>query len=263
MPQLSIKEIGEKLSVAGRLKHLPLCVYGSDIIPESAALVSSIDRCIAKAMFMMASDARIPSIYISGEDEQCCGGGRTWLGFTPMGPYLKYFVTTGNKEFRGGAAEHLKATPELFEKSYNVLGKITPPGKFIVVSPCRSIEEDSVVKSVLCFGTGEQIRNLAALAQFTEYDQFSTVITPGGPTCATFITYAAGMAEKSPKDAAFTGPTDPTGNLWFPPELMAMSMSIDKARQMAECLDDSFIGKKPKVAYPERRIELKIPVKKE
>lgn len=263
MPELSIKEIGEKLSVAGQLKHLPLCVYGSDIIPESAVQVSSIDRCIAKAMFMMASDDRMPSICISGEDEHCCGGGRTWLGFIPMSPYLKYFVTVGNKEFRGGAAEHLKATPELFEKSYKVLGKIDPPGKYIVVSPCKSIGNDPGVLSVLCFGVGEQIRNLAGLAQFTEYDQFSTVVTPGGPTCATFITYAAGMAEKSPKNAVFTGPTDPTGNLWFPPELMAMSMPINKARQMAECLCDSFIGKKPKVAYPERRAGLKIPIKKE
>ena len=263
MPKLSIEEIGEKFSVAGRLKHLPLCVYGSDLIPESAVQVSSVDRCIAKAMFMMASDDRVPSIYISGEDEQCCGGGRTWLGFIPMGPYLKYFVTVGNKEFRGGAAEHLKATPELFEKSYSILGKITPPGKFIVACPCGTIKDDPGVLSILCFGTGEQIRNLAGLAQFTEYEQFSTVITPGGPTCATFITYAAGMAEKAPKSAVFTGPTDPTGNLWFPPELMAMSIPIDKAAQMAECLDDSFISKKPKVAYPERRVELKIPVKKE
>lgn len=263
MPELSIKEIGEKLSLAGRLDHVPVCVYGSDVKPEGAVLASSIDRCIAKTIFMMAAQGQVPAIYISGEDEDCCGGGKTWLGYMPMHPKLKYFVTIGSKDFRGGAAEYLKATPELFEKSYASLGRITPPARYVVVSPCALIREDPGVLSVLCFGTGEQVRNLSGLAQFDEYEQFSTVVTPGGPTCATYITYPAGMAEKAPKRSVFLGPTDPTGNIWFPRELMAIGIPIDKARQMAESLEASFIGKKTKVAYPERRLELKMRVKKE
>jgi hypothetical protein len=259
MPEQSIADIGEKLTAAGRLKYRPLCVYGSDKAPEGAVKTSSIDRCIAKVILKMAADDGVPTITISGEDEDCCGGGRTWLGFVPMNPMLKYFVTTGNKDFRGGAAEHLKATPELFEKSYRALGAITPPGRYIVVRPCADITGDPGVRSILCFGIGEQVRNLAGLAEFTEFDQFSTVVTPGGPTCATFITYPAGMAEKAPKGSVFLGPTDPTSNIWFPPELMAMGIPIKKARQMAESLESSFIGKKPKVAYPERRLELKVP----
>jgi hypothetical protein len=212
-------------------------------------------------MFAMAS-GNIPAIYISGEDEDCCGGGKTWMGFMEANPMLKYFVTVGTKEFRGGAAEHLKATPELFEKSREALGRITPPGKYVVVAPCGEINEDPGVLSVLVFGVGEQVRNLAGLAQFTEYEQFSAVVTPGGPTCATYITYPAGMAEKAPKNTAFLGPTDPTGNLWFPAELMAMGIPIKKARQMAESMGESFIVKRPRVAYPERRLEPK-KIKKE
>jgi hypothetical protein len=255
MTGLSINEVCEKLIAAGRLTRRPLCVYGSDIVPEGAVPVSSIDRCIAKTIFMMASSEKIPSIYVTGDDEDCCMGGKTWLGFSEMPPHLKYFVTVGTKEFRGGAAEHLKATPDLFEKSRNVLGKINPPGKYVIVSPSSPITNESKVLSIICFGGGEQIRNLAGLAQFDEYEQFNTVLTPGGPTCATYITYPAGMAEKATKNAAFIGPTDPTGNIWFPPDLMAMGISIGKARQMAESLGDSFIGKRPKVAYPERRLE--------
>jgi hypothetical protein len=259
MPELSIAEIGEKLTTAGRLKYRPLCVYGSDKAPDDSVKTSSIDRCIAKVMLKMASDDSIPAITISSEDGDCCGGGRTWLGFISMDPMLKYFVTVGHKDFRGGAAEHLKATPELFEKSYRSLGRITPPGRFIVVRRCADMTDDPGVRSILCFGIGEQVRNLAGLAEFTESEQFSTVVTPGGPTCATFITYPAGMAEKAPKDAVFLGPTDPTSNIWFPPELMAMGIPVKKARQMAESLESSFIGKRPKVAYPE---EIKTPQKK-
>jgi hypothetical protein len=67
------------------------------------------------------------------------------------------------------------------------------------------------------------------------------------------------MAEKAPKKAVFTGPTDPTGNIWFPPELMAMGIPIEKAIEMASNVDESFIGKRAKIAYPERRAELKLP----
>jgi len=259
MSESSIKEIGEKLAAAGRLNYKPVCMYGADVIPEGAVAVSSVDRCIAKTIFMMASNDAVPPVYISAEDEDCCAGGRTWLGFIEMNSKLKYFVTTGTKDFHGGAAEHLKATPELFEKSFEALGKVTPLGRYIIASSCSSMEKDPGVRSILLFGNGEQIRNLAGLAQFNEWEQFSLVVTPGGPTCATFITYPAGMAEKAPKRAVFTGPTDPTGNLWFPPELMAMGIPIEKAREMAANADESFIGKKPKVAYPERRPELKFP----
>jgi hypothetical protein len=259
MSGIAIKEIGEKLAAAGCLKHKPVCVYGADAVPEGTVSVSSVDRCIAKTIFKMASHDTVPSVYISAEDEDCCAGGRTWLGFIEMNPKLKYFVTIGTKDFRGGAAEHLKATPELFDKSFEALGKVTPPGKYIIASTCSSIEKDFGVRSILLFGNGETIRNLAGLAQFNEWEQFSSVVTPGGPTCATFITYPAGMAEKAPKGAVFTGSTDPTGNLWFPPELMAMGIPIEKAREMAANVDESFIGKKPKVAYPERRPGLKFP----
>ncbi len=213
MAKLSIKEIGKKLREAGRLEYRPLCAYGAEMIPHGAVKTSSIDRCIARAMFTVASRGDAPAIYVSGTDGECCGGGRTWMGFTEMNPMLKYFVTVGTKKFRGGAAEHLKATPELFEKSREVLGKITPTGKYVIVAPCDEISGDPGVLSILVFGAGEQVRNLAGLAQFTEYEQFSTVVTPGGPSCATYITYPAGMAENAPKNTIFLGPTDPTGNI--------------------------------------------------
>jgi hypothetical protein len=41
---LAVKELGEKLSVAGRLKLRPLCVYGTDEILEEAVPSYKIDR---------------------------------------------------------------------------------------------------------------------------------------------------------------------------------------------------------------------------
>jgi hypothetical protein len=39
-----------------------------------------------------------------------------WMGLAEPHPKLKYFVTVGTPDFHGGAAEHLKATPELFDE---------------------------------------------------------------------------------------------------------------------------------------------------
>jgi hypothetical protein len=60
------------------------------------------------------------------------------------------------------------------------------------------------------------------------------------------ITFPAGMAENAPKDSAYVGPTDPTGNPWLPQELMIMGIPIALAQQMAADLDESFICRRSK-----------------
>ncbi len=59
--------------------------------------------------------------------------------------------------------------------------------------------------------------------------------------------------------SAFVGPVDPTGNLWFPPDLMVMGIPAALARQMAADVDASFIGKRSRIAFPEHRIPVKPP----
>ena len=69
------------------------------------------------------------------------------------------------------------------------------------------------------------------------------------------ITFPAGMAENAPKDSAYIGPTDPTGNPWLPPELMIMGIPLALAQQMAADLENSFICRRSKIAYPETRMK--------
>jgi hypothetical protein len=156
-----------------------------------------------------------------------------WMGFNEPHPKLKYFVTVGTPDFQGGAAEHLKATPELFEEQRARAGKVTPPGKYIAIGPCDDNITPDKVRSLILFAGSEQIRNLCSLAQFNRPDPFLKTLLPAGATCSTMITFSAGMAENAPKDSAYVGPTDPTGNTWLPPELMLMGISIALAQQMA------------------------------
>jgi hypothetical protein len=255
----AVTDAGKKLAEAGRLKLRPLCVYGSDTVPAGAVPSYSVDRCIAKAIYTSALYEQTPPLYVEAAHEACCPGGRVWTGFAEPHPKLKYFVTVGAPDFRGGAAEHLKAAPELFDEYKARAGKITPPGRYLVIGSCdASVPADQVLSYIL-FAGAEQVRNLCGLAQYRSGDTFFKTLIPGGPTCATMITYAAGMAADAPKDTAFVGPVDPTGNLWFPPDLMVMGIPVALARQMAADVDASFIGKRSRIAFPEHRIPVKPP----
>jgi hypothetical protein len=255
---LSIQELGKKLVKAGRLKLRPLCVYAADEIPQGAVPSYTIDRCIAKAVYTAALFEETPSLYIDASQGQCCPGGMVWMGFDEPHPKLKYFVTVGTQDFHGGAAEHLKATPELFEEQRKRAGKVTPPGKYIVIGPCAYGITPDTIRSLILFAGSEQIRNLCGLAQFNSSDPFFKTLIPAGATCSMMITFPAGMAENGPKDSAYVGPTDPTGNTWLPSELMIMGIPIELAEQMAGNLEDSFISRRSRIAYPENRVIVKL-----
>jgi len=250
---LSVQELGKRLARAGRLKLQPLCVYSSSEIPQGAIPSYAIDRCLAKAVYTIALSKETPPLYVDASHEQCCPGGMFWMGFEEPHSLLKYFVTVGTPEFRGGAAEHLKATPDLFEEQRGRAGNITPLGKYIIIGPCTYGVALDKARSLILFAGSEQIRNLCGLAQFNSSDPFFKTIIPAGATCSTMITFPAGMADNAPKDSAYVGPTDPTGNVWLPPELMIMGIPIALAQQMAADLKDSFICKRTKIAYPENR----------
>jgi hypothetical protein len=167
--------------------------------------------------------------------EACCPGGLAHLGFLRFNPGIKFFVSTGSKEYRNGEAEFLRASPELFEENLRMLGKITPLDKYIVIRPCVDLtDEDPDVRSILCFGTAEQVRNMISLVQFRSRDPFHDAVVPQGAACASFVSYAAGMVENSPPDTAFVGPSDPTGNNWFPQDYLSLAIPIKTARRMAD-----------------------------
>jgi hypothetical protein len=254
---ISVKEIGEKLSIAGRLKYRPLCVYGSETVPEGGKPITSVDRCLAKAIWKDSLCDNMPPLYFGkGAIAGCCPGGIGWTGHGRIPPAIDFFVSTGSPAFRNGEAEYLKASPEFVRGSKEAAGTITPPGTYTVIRPCADLDGDPGIRSVLCFGNSEQIRNLCALIHFGSTDPFSPVLAAWGPTCASWITYPSQMAEKAPAGSAYLGPTDPTGNKWFPETMMSLGIPVKLAIAMCEDLDGSFIIRRPHVAYPEAREDL-------
>ena len=253
MVYLKVNEIGIKLKQAGKLESSPLSIYASNTAPQNAIPIKKINRCIANAIFTLSIHKNISLAYIGNDVlEGCCPGGQAWLGYRSFLSGLKYFISTGSEDFRGGAAEFLLANPELAEQQLKSMGKITPIGNYTVIQKTNSIDSDINVNSFLCFGNAEQIRNLCSLAFFRPEKNFMIKV-PWGPSCASFITYPASLAEDSPKNCVIIGPTDPTGNYWFPKNYLSMGIPFDIANRMANDLNDSFIMKRPEIAYPTKR----------
>jgi hypothetical protein len=252
MTAIDFRETGLRLAAALRLNTRPLAIYGADNPPPGSVHLASVNRCFASSMYRMASGEGPQVIHVGKDDhEGCCPGGISHMGFTPEKEEIQYFVSTGRSDIMGGAAEYLKSSPAMVEKCFRALGAITPPGPYMVVSTCEALPQpDPGVRSICCFGTAEQIRNMAALVHFDRDDPFSPVIVPWGPSCATFISYPAGLAENAPKNTAFMGPQDPTQNRGLPPEMMAMGIPAALAVRMDGNLDKSFIVKRPHVAFP-------------
>lgn len=252
MTATDFREIGSQLAAAFHLTTRPLAVYGTDKLPEGIPPMVGVNRCFAVSLYRIAAGRELSAIYVGeGVTEGCCPGGLFHVGYIPVPDDIKYFVSTGRKDIRGGAAEYLKAGPELVDRCAVVTGPIHPPGKYLVVQACDALPDPHPPVLSLCiFGNGEQIRNMAALVHFDRDDPFSPVIVPWGSSCSTFITFPAGLAEKTPKNTAFMGPQDPTQNHSLPPEMMALGIPAEMAVRMVKNLDASFIGRRPQVAFP-------------
>ncbi len=253
MTHPSFREIAERLVTAFRLETRPLAVYGTETLPAGTAHLSEVNRCFAVSLYKMATGTDVSALYVSADTQEgCCLGGLFHVGYIPVPDEIKYFVSTGRRDVRGGAAEFLKASPELVDRCTMAAGPIRPPGKYLVVQACETLPDaEPPVRSLCCFGTGEQIRNMAALVHFDRDDPFSPVIVPWGSACSTFITFPAGLADYTPRDTAFMGPQDPTQNHSLPPEMMALGIPAGVAVRMGENLDSSFVMKRPQVAFPQ------------
>jgi len=251
---MDIAEIGGTLKRAGHLRLEPLCIYESKERPEGGRPFGDVDRCIAKAVLMCAKGEE-PLLYISADARAgVCPGGQSWLGLTEMAEGLKHFISTGSPAFRGGEAEHLKRDPELVTRSKAFVGRVRPPQAHLCVAQCARYQQGTgQPRAILLFAEAEQLRNLLALHHFGTPDAFTSTSAPWGPSCASFLTYPAGLASNCPDQALIIGPVDPTGNRWLPPDLMSLGIKVRDAERMARDVPASFLTKRPQVAFPDGR----------
>ncbi|MHA1946996.1 MAG: DUF169 domain-containing protein [Candidatus Hodarchaeales archaeon] len=251
MAYLTLNEVCNKLKKAGRLTTQPLYVYGTDVPPIDSKPSIDIKGCFANVVYSLATESEYSTVHLTTDNEKrSCPGAQAWIGYKPLMSHLKYTLSTGSKDFRSGRSEFLIANPNLTEKRLQAVGKIAPLGKYTIISKKYNFEgEITTIKSILCFGNSQQIRNLCSLFYFQSEKSYGIQI-PWGPSCSSFISYPAGIIENGPQNCIILGPTDPTGNRWLSENFMSIGIPFEIARQMAEDVDSSFITKHPRIAYP-------------
>jgi len=245
MIEQNIKEINEALTEAVDLDTELVCVYGSDHIPEKSLLVSSASSCLASAIYEMAKGNVSSPLYAAYEPQGriCrCMGGPAWFGYSPFDSKLMSLLASGSDELIGCSPKHLKENRNIAKNTICSIGKVKPLGRYVIMSCCNDIRDDREVRCIICFADGEQTRDLCALAHFGTDDVFGSISIPWGPSCATMITYPAGMAENAP-NALFIGPTDPSAREWLPKGCMILGIPIGIAKRMAKNANESFLAK--------------------
>ena len=256
---IDINKIGKKFKTFLKLDTFPLAIYESENIPESAETMCSHNSCVAKSIFLSSTSGNASPLYINKKTlKGCCPGSMTYLGFAAPAKFIRYIVSTGKENLFDGEGEHLKASPDEVDKFLKSIGEVKQIENNLVIQKCEDFQNDLDIatqdemdlKSILIFGNGEQIRNLASLIHFENENTFTDISMPFGPACASFITYPNGMAEKAPKNTSFLGPVDPTGNHWFPSDYLAMGIPIEIAIKLHDNIDNSFLSKRPEVAFP-------------
>ena len=252
MTGLHFKEIGARARISIQASTRPLAIYGTEELPSDIPHLAGVNRVLLfpcsgwrqETKYQGSGSVLIPARAVARAVSH------TW-DLHLNGKKSMYFVSTGRVDVRGGAAEVLKIRSRKGRGLLQSNGEGHTPGKYLVISACDALPDPSPdIRSVCCFGTAEQVRNMAALVHFDRDDPFSPVIVPWGPSCATFISYPAGLAANAPANTAFMGPQDPTQNHTLPPDMMALGIPADLAARMVKNLDASFITRRPKVAFP-------------
>lgn len=253
---ISIKTINERLTKTGRLTHRIIGVYGIDSKPTDAVTTATVIKnggpCLAKALFKMASQRDVPAIYI-GEDtaKESCFGAMAWFGYTGFPPKVENMFSSDSPN---GNSMCIKQTSEICTATLNDMGKFASIGKYIVMRPLEDMDDNvNGLKSILCFGNAEQIRNLGGLVHFGAPKAFTPIMAPWGSGCLTFVGFPAGMASNCPKDTAILSPFVPEGNKWFPSDMLALGIPINMARRMADGYESSFAARKPEVTYTDTK----------
>jgi len=111
----------------------------SEILPAGIPPMTGVNRCFAVFPVPDGNGDRCSAIYVSADtSEGCCMGGLYHTGYIPVPDDIKYFVSTGRKDVRGGAAEFLKASPDFVEQCTLGSGADPSPGKYL--HSCRHVK---------------------------------------------------------------------------------------------------------------------------
>jgi len=240
---LTAHDVNDRIIKAARLDRRIIAVCAQETVPEDAVTVREALRegnpCVAHALYSMSTDPSFPAIYVGEGGKGCCGGAQMWFGFKDFPLDVSGMFASESPD-----AMHIKASTEVSRRTLEDMGRFVPLGRYIVMRPLTTVEDLAQVRSILCFGTAGQMRDLAAMVHFGSSKAYLSITAPWGSGCATFVSYPSGMAVGAPRDTAFISPTNPEAEDWLPADTLAMGIPKDMAVRMAEGYEASFASRR-------------------
>lgn len=242
---LTVAEIDDRITKAGRLDRRIIAVSAQETAPQDAVTVREALRerhpCVARALHSMSVQADFPAVYVAEGGKGCCGGAQLWFGFRDFPSDLSDMFSSDSPD---PGSMRLKASSGLCRRTLEDVGRFVPLGRYIVMRPLSAIEDLGTVRSILCFGTAGQMRDLAGMVHFVSSKAYQPITAPWGSGCATFVSYPSGMAVRAPRDTAFISPTNPEADDWLPADTLAMGIPAEVAVRMAEGYEASFASRR-------------------
>ena len=194
----------------------------------------STSRCVIGAL----SDVRDGNSLCFDAVSIGCPGGKRYLGFAEgIMPGFEYFLSYGIPGRLEG--ERYCKSPELVKEIMKSTPTFQAPGRFIVFKRWDKLEESDNPEVVIFYAKPDVLSGLFTLARFDEADR-NAVSTPFGSGCSTIVQYPY-LEKDSEHPKAIIGMFDPSARPFVPPEVITLSVPINKFTRMIDNMEESFL----------------------
>lgn len=215
--------------------ELPITLYYTDE-EGRARLVEpgSTPRCVIGAL----SDVREGNSLCFDADSIGCPGGKRYLGFTEgIMPGFEYFLSYGIPGRLEG--ERYCKSPELVKEIMKSTPTFQAPSRLIVFKRWDKLEESDNPEVVIFYAKSDVLSGLFTLARFDEVGR-NAVSTPFGSGCSTIVQYPY-LEKDSECPKAIIGMFDPSARPFVPPDVITLSVPINKFTRMINYMEESFL----------------------
>lgn len=167
-----------------------------------------------------------------------CPGGKRYLGFAEgIMSGFEYFLSYGIPGRLEG--ERYCKTPELVKEIMKNAPTFKAPGRFIVFKRWDRLEESDNPEVVIFYAKPDVLSGLFTLARFDEIDR-NAVSTPFGSGCSTIVQYPY-IEKDSERPKAIIGMFDPSARPFVSPEIITLSIPMEKFNRMIDNMEESFL----------------------
>ncbi|MFX0099052.1 MAG: DUF169 domain-containing protein [Candidatus Hodarchaeota archaeon] len=238
---LSNKEIAHVFQKYGKLKHKPIAMYYTNVLPSGKVRHQRtiIGRCIPPFAFK-ASRKGGTSLLEAGRG---CPGGLWWAGFSKVAPKgLANFLAHGREGSFGDRAEHFKRNVKLAAGVFKAPGPVEqPPGnKYISFQRLEDIPDDVKIEFVLFFTNPLGIARLVTLCHYG-HPEHSIVRAPGGSGCMSVLNHPLQL-KPAPEPDAVMGIWDLFARKSMPRNILSLAVRRWFAEEMAKDIPSSFMN---------------------